>query len=99
MLTPRSNVAVEQANRMILNGLKTILDKVNGRWADFLPSALWAYRMTPRETTGDTPFHLTYGTKAMVPIEIRVQSPRVLHIQEDPNEEALRCNLDLLEEQ
>ena len=99
VLTPRSNGAVERANRTLLNGLKTRLDKAKGRWADELHSVLWAYRTTPRETTGETPFKLAYGTEAMVPVELKVPSPRVANFREETNDEALRINLDLLEEQ
>jgi len=31
---------------------------------------LWAYRSTPHSTIGELPFRLTYGTKAVVPIEL-----------------------------
>ncbi|GAV60306.1 hypothetical protein CFOL_v3_03837 [Cephalotus follicularis] len=34
----------------------------------------------------------------MIPVEIGVQSPRVMHFTEDNNEEGHRCLLDLVEE-
>ncbi|GAV87834.1 hypothetical protein CFOL_v3_31260 [Cephalotus follicularis] len=34
----------------------------------------------------------------MIPVEIGVQSPRVVHFNEENNEEGLRCLLDLVEE-
>ncbi|GAV56605.1 hypothetical protein CFOL_v3_00147 [Cephalotus follicularis] len=34
----------------------------------------------------------------MIPVEVGVQSPRVVHFTEDNNEEGLRCLLDLVEE-
>ncbi|GAV80494.1 hypothetical protein CFOL_v3_23955, partial [Cephalotus follicularis] len=36
--------------------------------------------------------------EAMIPVEVGVQSPRVVHFTEDNNEEGLRCLLDLVEE-
>ncbi|GAV61596.1 hypothetical protein CFOL_v3_05123, partial [Cephalotus follicularis] len=36
--------------------------------------------------------------EAMIPVEIRVQSPRVMHFSEENNEEGLRNLLDLVEE-
>ena len=51
------------------------LEDLKGRWADELPEVLWAYTTTAR-TTGETPFSLTYGYKAMVPVEIRARSLR-----------------------
>jgi len=40
------------------------------RWAEELHTVLWAYRTTPHSTTGESPFRLTYGTKAVIPIEL-----------------------------
>ncbi|GAV77815.1 hypothetical protein CFOL_v3_21285 [Cephalotus follicularis] len=34
----------------------------------------------------------------MIPVEIGVQSPRVVHFTQDNNEEGLKCLLDLVEE-
>ena len=49
--------------------------------------------------TGETPFRLTYGTKVVIPIEIREPSRRTdMPLDEEMNEEALRDELDLVEE-
>ncbi|GAV63642.1 hypothetical protein CFOL_v3_07160, partial [Cephalotus follicularis] len=36
--------------------------------------------------------------EAMIPVEIGVQSPRVVHFTEENNEKGLRCLFDLVEE-
>ena len=60
---------------------------------------LWAYRTTPYSTTGETHFRLTYGTEAVIPIEIHVSFRRTeAPLDEEVNEEALREELDLVEE-
>ncbi|GAU43325.1 hypothetical protein TSUD_390240 [Trifolium subterraneum] len=54
---------------------------------------------TPHSTTGETPFRLTYGTKAVIPVEMREPSPRIEYPHEDDiNDELLREELDLVEE-
>ena len=53
---PQSNGQAEAVNKTILNGLKKRLDGAKGRWAEELPNVLWAYRTTPRQSTGETPF-------------------------------------------
>lgn len=63
---PQSNGQAEAINKTILNGLKKRLDGAKGRWAKELPNVLWAYRTTPRRSTGETPFSLTYGAKAVI---------------------------------
>ena len=58
---PQSNDQAEATNKTILNELKKRLDEAKGRWAKELPNVLWAYRTTPRRSTGETSFSLTYG--------------------------------------
>ena len=44
-----------------MNGLKKRLDDAKGRWVEELPHVLWTYRTTPRKSTRETPFSMTYG--------------------------------------
>ncbi|RYQ82848.1 hypothetical protein Ahy_B10g101409 [Arachis hypogaea] len=73
---PQTNGQVESANKIIVKGLKKRLDEAKGLWADELRSVLWSYRTTPQTATGETPFRLTYGTEAIIPVEIGDPSPR-----------------------
>ena len=74
---PQANGQVEVTNRTILQSINTRLNKAKGLWAEELQTLLWAYRTTPRATTGETPFLLTYGFEAMVPTEVEIPSYRV----------------------
>ena len=47
---------------------------------------------------GETPFRLTYGTKAMIPVEVGVTSTRQVVFHEESNDDHLQINLDCLEE-
>ncbi|XP_057758227.1 uncharacterized protein LOC130978282 [Arachis stenosperma] len=73
---PQTNGQVESANKIIVKGLKKRLDEAKGLWADELGSVLWSYRTTPQTSTGETPFRLTYGVEAVIPVEIGDPSPR-----------------------
>jgi transposase InsO family protein len=95
---PQANGQVENANRTLLDGIKKRLEGAAGNWVDILPSVLWAYRTTHRVATGETPFSLTYGTEAVVPIEIGEPSLRVEHYDDATNDARLQTNLDLLDE-
>nr|XP_025678358.1 uncharacterized protein LOC112778234 [Arachis hypogaea] len=75
---PQTNGQVESANKVILLGLKKRLDNKKGAWADELASVLWSYRTTEQSATEETPFHLTYGVDAVIPVEIGKPSPRLL---------------------
>lgn len=46
-------------------------------WHELLSEALWAYRTSQSSSTGVTPFALTYGHDAVLPMEITVRSMRV----------------------
>ena len=51
-----------------------------------------------RTPTGETPFKLAYGSKAVIPTEVHVANHRVMKYQDEENEEQLRLNLDLIDE-
>ncbi|GKU98867.1 hypothetical protein SLEP1_g11805 [Rubroshorea leprosula] len=54
-------------------------------------------RTTHKTPTGETPFNLTYGSEAVVPVEVKVPNYRTNYFNANSNEQALRENLDLLD--
>ncbi|GKV12104.1 hypothetical protein SLEP1_g23299, partial [Rubroshorea leprosula] len=95
---PEANGMVESVNKAILEGIKPRLDQLKTKWVDELNNVLWAYRTTSRTATGETPYHLAFGTEAVIPVEIGVPSLRISHFEPAQNERLLRENLDLLDE-
>ncbi|XP_019240976.1 PREDICTED: uncharacterized protein LOC109220962 [Nicotiana attenuata] len=85
-------------NKVIINNLNKRLDESKSKWPEVLPGVLWAYRTTPKTSTGETPFSLVYGTEALISVEIGEPSTRYTHVIEESNKEKMRMNLDLLEE-
>ncbi|XP_057730242.1 uncharacterized protein LOC130945550 [Arachis stenosperma] len=75
---PQTNGQMESANKIILLGLKKRLDNKKGAWADELASVLWSYRTTEQSSTKETPYRLTYGLDAVIPVEVGEPSPRLL---------------------
>ncbi|KAK3002009.1 hypothetical protein RJ639_022183 [Escallonia herrerae] len=96
---PQTNGQTEVTNRTLLQGLKKKLDGAKGLWVDELYKILWGYQTTTRNPTGETPFNLAFGTEALIPVEIGLPSLCLLTYDPNMNDEALRCNLDLLDEQ
>ena len=47
---------------------------------------------------GETPFRLTYGTEAVIPVEVGVASTRRTTFSKEENDDKLRVNLDCLDE-
>ncbi|XP_074337636.1 uncharacterized protein LOC141674832 [Apium graveolens] len=95
---PQANRQEEVANRNILDGLKKRVERSRNTWMDELLPILWVYRTTCKVTTEATPFMLTYGAEAVVPLEITHGSPRVKVYEPETNEEGMRLALDLIDE-
>ena len=70
-----------------------------GCWEEELPSVLWSINTTPNRSTGYTPFFMVYGAEAVLPSDIRHDSPRVAAYVEANNEQARQDALDLLDEE
>jgi len=94
----QSNGQAEATNKTIVDGLKKRLEGAKGGWVDELLNVLWAYQTTPRRSTGEAPFSMTYGTEVVIPIEINLLSPRVTYFEQGSNSEGLAGSLDMLEE-
>jgi ribonuclease HI len=96
---PQTNGQAESANRVILRGLKRRLEEGKDKWVEELWSVRWAYRTTPHSTTGETPFRLTYGTEAVIPVEVEELTWRTTQpLSNEENNAAIREELDLVEE-
>ena len=84
-------------NQTLLKIIKTKLDDAKGAWPKELPNVLWAYRTTARTPTRETPFRLTYGMEAVIPVKAGVTSIRRGTFNLRCNNDELRLNLDCLD--
>ena len=89
---------MEVTNQTLLKSIKVRLEGAKGTWFEGLPSILWAYLTMARTPTGETPFNLTYGTEAVIPVEVGITNIRRDFFNEDVNDGQLRTNLDCLDE-
>ena len=87
---PQANGQVEVTNRSLFKIIKTWLEGAKGIWPKELLSVLWAYRMTARTPTRETPFRLAYGSETVIPAEVGLTSYRVDSHDEWRNDEAMR---------
>ncbi|GJX68394.1 reverse transcriptase domain-containing protein [Tanacetum coccineum] len=93
---------------IILDNGKQFRDNPFKDWCEKLCIRQWfasvkihrqmAHRTMLKSSNGDTPFSLTYGTKAVIPAEIGMPTLRTAEVDVVRNDEALEINLDLLEE-
>uniref|UniRef100_A0A2N9G132 RNase H type-1 domain-containing protein n=1 Tax=Fagus sylvatica TaxID=28930 RepID=A0A2N9G132_FAGSY len=95
---PQGNGQAESSNKVILSGIKKKLEEAKGRWVEELPTVLWTFRTTPRSSTGETPYSLTYGVEAVIPLEVGLPTLRSEEYDQDNNELVLAKDLDLAQE-
>ena len=94
---PQGNGQVEAINKVIVSGLKKRLDDAKGKWVEELSHVLWTYRTTPRRSTGEMPFSMTYGAEAVIPLEIGFPTLRTSSFTLSSNDGLLEKSLDLIE--
>ena len=87
---PQANGQTEVTNRSLLRLIKSRLVGAKGAWPEELPNVLWAYRTMTRTPTGETPFNLTYGTEAVIPVEVGLTSLRREFFDEQNNDDQLK---------
>ena len=63
-----------------------------------LSHVLWTYRTTPRRSTREIPFSMTYRAEAVIPLETGFPTLRTSSFSPSDNNEHLEKNLDLIEE-
>ncbi|XP_010684608.1 uncharacterized protein LOC104899170 [Beta vulgaris subsp. vulgaris] len=95
---PQANGKVEAFNKILSAGIKKKLDNAKGLLVEELQLILWSIRTTAKNSTGETPFMLVYGSEAVLPIEIEEPTLRVMLYSEDANWAALRTALDQVPE-
>src|SRR5436853_697372 len=65
---PQTNGLVERFNRTLCESLAKVSEKEN-QWDEHIEQVLFAYRTTKHATTKRTPFFMTYGREAILPID------------------------------
>ena len=95
---PQGNGQAEAVNKVIVNGLKKRLDDAKGKCVKELPHVLWTYRTTPRKSTEEAPFSMTYRAETIIPLETGFPTSRTSSFNLSDNDEQLTKSLDLIEE-
>ncbi|KAM2398968.1 hypothetical protein ACFXTH_035587 [Malus domestica] len=74
---PQSNGQAKANNKILINIIKKMVTDSLEKWHEKLGNTLWAYRTSKRAGTGTTPYALTFGQDAILPMEINVSSVRI----------------------
>lgn len=71
-----ANGQAEMVNKTLNHMLKTKLKTYQRNWPKTNPQVVWFYYTTTKTTISEIPFVMTYGTEAMIAIEIGLLSHR-----------------------
>ncbi|XP_020596670.1 uncharacterized protein LOC110036537 [Phalaenopsis equestris] len=94
---PRANGLAEAFNKTLVGLIKKILHANKKEWHEKLSEALWAYRTTYRTPTSSTPYALTFGSEAVLPLEVELPSLRIAISNNVNSEDNTRLRLEELE--
>ena len=94
----QGNRQTEAVNKVIVSGLKKRLNDAKRKWVEELSHVLWTYRTTPRRSTGEMPFSMTYGAETVIPLEIGFPTLRTSSFIPSNNDGLLEKSLDLIKE-
>ncbi|KAM2096523.1 hypothetical protein EV1_018577 [Malus domestica] len=95
---PQANGQAETSNKVLINILEKMIKERLGMWHLKLNEALWTYRTSPWSATEITPYALTYEHDAMLPVELSVNSLRVIEQSSLSNAEYNQAMLQELED-
>ena len=72
---PQTDGLVECLNSTLCQTLSMFVSKNQKDWDVFIPAALFAFRTSPSESTGESPFYLLYGREPRLPMEVSLLPP------------------------
>ena len=74
---PQGNSVVESYMRTLKKGLAALVSEDGKDWDLFLPAVAMAHNATPHIATGYSPFFLTQGREAPLPVQRHLEEPRL----------------------
>ena len=76
---PQGNSVVESYMRTLKKGLATLVAEDGHDWDLYLPAVALAHNSTPHLATGYSPYFLTHGREAILPVQRHLDEPRLDH--------------------
>ncbi|GJZ04189.1 reverse transcriptase domain-containing protein [Tanacetum coccineum] len=92
------NIVCRKGKQELSEGIKARLEERIKNWMEEISHVLWVHRTMIKSSNGETPFSLTCGIEAVIPVEIGMPTLRTTEVDMIKNDEALEINLNLLEE-
>ena len=73
---PQTNGLVERFNGTLAQSLSMYVSSHQRDWDEHLSSVLFAYRVSPSEVTGESPFYMLHGREPLLPMDTALLPPR-----------------------
>lgn len=73
---PQTNGQCERWNASMMTSLSMFVSSHQRDWDVHLHAVLFAYRVSPSEVTGESPFYMLYGREPLLPMDTALLPPR-----------------------
>jgi len=74
----QANGQAEASNKGVFKLIKRKIDEYPRKWHTMLNEALWPYRMACHSATKVSLYQLVYGHEAVLPLELKLDSRRIM---------------------
>ena len=72
---PQTDGLVERFNHTLCQSVSMYVSRDQKDWDTHLPAILFGFRVSPHQTTGDSPFYLLYGREPRLPVDVSLLPP------------------------
>jgi hypothetical protein len=71
---PEANGMIERGHRPIKDTLIKMCGESGGKWREYLPLVLFSDRISTKRSTGYSPYEIVFGKKAVLPVDIEMDT-------------------------
>eukprot|EP00253_Pinus_taeda_P004289 PITA_04289 len=87
---PQGSSLAESSNKSLVRVIKRMLEDTKKSWDSKLKFALWADRVTIKNSIGNSPFKLVYGANVIFPIQLILPVAKFLQEGQDEENDMIR---------
>eukprot|EP00253_Pinus_taeda_P002734 PITA_02734 len=91
---PQGNGLAKSTNKNLIKIIKRTIEQNHKNWHKSLIFALWANRITQKNSIGSSPFKLVYGKEAVLPTNIILPSLALVQFIEESHSSSLQLRHD-----
>ena len=93
----QGNGLAESSNKSLVRVIKKLLEDNKKSWDSKFKFALWADKVTIKNSMGNSPFKLVYGVDGVFPIQLILPMAKFLQEEQDEENDMVRRMKNLVE--